>query len=322
MYNVHIVLYTCAATRAVHLDLVPDSSASSFLRSLRRFIGRRGILHLMISDNATCFKNEEVKLSEELLIMGIKWKYIIEASPWWGGFWERLVKSIKRTLHVTISRASVTYEELLTILVEIEGIMNSRPLTYINSDVDEILTPGHLLIGKRIIDPNEDVLNNKDISDRVYMTKRMKYLKSLSEHYWNRWQNEYLLELRNTHTQGEQYECIKTGEVVIIHNKTKRHLWKLGIVVKLLEGPDKIVRAVVLKTCRTDKKPIYIKRPIQRLFPLELRCQETVTQTDIDATNAMNIDNKESEDDTYISDRPRREAAENGILIRRLLRVL
>ena len=64
MFNAHIVLYTCAATRAVHLDLVPDPGASSFIRSLKRFIGRRGIPNLMISDNATCFKNEEVKLSE------------------------------------------------------------------------------------------------------------------------------------------------------------------------------------------------------------------------------------------------------------------
>ena len=73
MFNVHdIVLYTCAATRAVHLDLVPGTSASSFLRSLKRFIGKRGIPNLMISDNATCFKNEEVMLSEE--IGGMRYK--------------------------------------------------------------------------------------------------------------------------------------------------------------------------------------------------------------------------------------------------------
>ena len=70
MHKVEMVLYTCAVMRAVHLDLVPDLSAAAFLRSLKRFIGRRGIPNLMVSDNATCFKNEEVKLSEELLHMG------------------------------------------------------------------------------------------------------------------------------------------------------------------------------------------------------------------------------------------------------------
>ena len=48
----------------------------------------------MIYDNATCFKKEEVKLSEELTSLLMKWKFIIEGSPWWGdGFWERLVNS-------------------------------------------------------------------------------------------------------------------------------------------------------------------------------------------------------------------------------------
>ena len=89
MHKVWVVLFTCAVTRAVHLDLVPNSSASAFLRCLKRFIGRRGVPNLMISDNATCFKNEEVRLNEELLRMRVKWQFIVEASPWWGGFWER-----------------------------------------------------------------------------------------------------------------------------------------------------------------------------------------------------------------------------------------
>ena len=77
------------ATRVVHLDLVTDTSASSFIKSLKSFISRRRIPYLMISDNATCFKNEEVKLSEELTSLQVKWKLIIKASLWWGGLWER-----------------------------------------------------------------------------------------------------------------------------------------------------------------------------------------------------------------------------------------
>ena len=116
MHKTWIVLYTCAVTRAVHLDLVPDTSASAFLRSLDRFMYRRIVPNLMISDNATCFKNEEVKLNEELLRLGVKWKFIVEASPWWGGFWERLVQTVKRSLRKIIFRASINYEEVLTII--------------------------------------------------------------------------------------------------------------------------------------------------------------------------------------------------------------
>ena len=71
----------------------------------------------MISDNATCFKNEEVKLSEELTSLQVKWELIIEASPWWGGLWERLAQSTKRILIKSLFRATVTYEKLLKLIV-------------------------------------------------------------------------------------------------------------------------------------------------------------------------------------------------------------
>ena len=111
--KVHLALYICATTRAVYLDLVPDTRASLFIKSLKRFISRKGIPYLMISNNATCFKNEEDKLSEELTSLQIKWKFIIEASPWWAGFWERLVQSTKRILRKSLFHVTVTYEELL-----------------------------------------------------------------------------------------------------------------------------------------------------------------------------------------------------------------
>ena len=171
MFNVHIVLYTCAATRAVHLDVVPDVGASSFFRSLKIFISRRGVPNLMISENASCFiKNEEVKLSEEMGTLGIKWKFIVEASPWWRGGGARLIKSMKRSLNRVIFRSSVNYEELLTIVIEIEGIMNSRPLPYINSDIEEILTPGILLMGKRILNQNVNELSEES-NDKPQITR-------------------------------------------------------------------------------------------------------------------------------------------------------
>ena len=211
MYSVHIVLYTCATTRAVHLDLVPDTTAASFIRSLKRFIGRRGVPRLMLSDNATCFRSEEVRLSEELLVMGVEWRFIVPAAPWWGGMYERLIRSMKRSLNRIIFRASVTFEELLTVITEIEAVMNSRPLTYVNDDVTEVLTPGHLLIGKRILESNYSPAFECDGNDRVRLTNRAKYMKTINEHYWTRWRNEYLVELRCAHTQGNNESVIRVG---------------------------------------------------------------------------------------------------------------
>ena len=80
-YKVKIVFFTCSATRAVHLDIVPDRSATSFVKSHKRFIARRRTAIFFLSNNGTHFKNDEVKLSQELLKLNIKWQYIIEVSP-------------------------------------------------------------------------------------------------------------------------------------------------------------------------------------------------------------------------------------------------
>ena len=62
---------------------------------------------------------------------GIKWSYSVERFPWWGGFFERLVKSVTRCLKTTLGTAQLGYEELLTVLVQVEGVLNSRTLSYL-----------------------------------------------------------------------------------------------------------------------------------------------------------------------------------------------
>ena len=81
-YKSQIVLFIFAVSSGVHLEIVPNLSASSFICALKRFISRRGIPNLIISDNGACFTNEEVRLSKELTRMNISWKFIVAASPW------------------------------------------------------------------------------------------------------------------------------------------------------------------------------------------------------------------------------------------------
>nr|XP_047141395.1 uncharacterized protein LOC124816304 [Hydra vulgaris] len=321
MYSVHVVLFTCATTRAVHLDLVPDLSAKSFVLCLKRFIGRRGIPNLIISDNATCFKNEEVKLSEELLLLGIDWKYIIEAAPWWGGFWERLVQSVKKSLLKVVFRSSIRYDELEIILCEIEGLLNSRPITYAyHEDTEEVLTPSHLMHGRRLISPNETKGADLDkLESKIQLTKRMKYLKLIRDHFWVRFTSEYLVNLREFHKQGSsKSRSIELGEIVVIHSDIKRYKWRLGKVVSLITGSDNIVRSAIVKVL-TDKtnKQNYIKRPIEKLYPIEVKSVETVTDTELNASNDAVDESNDLSDTKY--ERPVRIASRNGILIRRLM---
>lgn len=105
--KVYIALYTCGSSRAVHLDVVPDLSAGTFIRSFKRFIGRRGIPRLVVTDNAKTFKSASRTLStvfklpavqKFLLDHKITWRFNLKRALWWGGFFERLIRCVKRCL--------------------------------------------------------------------------------------------------------------------------------------------------------------------------------------------------------------------------------
>ena len=110
--KVWICLYTCCV---VHLDLVPDLTTSSFLRSLKRFSARRGLPRRIVSDNGKTFKAASKSIQvilrspevhEHLTDIGVEWKFNVERAPWWGGIFERMVRSTKRCLKKTIGRAN------------------------------------------------------------------------------------------------------------------------------------------------------------------------------------------------------------------------
>ncbi|XP_047122980.1 uncharacterized protein LOC124806270 [Hydra vulgaris] len=285
-----------------------------------------GPLHVkpIFDDNSTKMypvHNEEVKLSEELLLLGIDWKYIIEAAPWWGCFWERLVQSVKKSLLKVVFRSSIRYDELETILCEIEGLLNSRPITYAyHEDTEEVFTPSHLMHGRRLISPNETKGADLDkLESKIQLTKRMKYLKLIRDHFWVRFTSEYLVNLREFHKQGSsKSRSIELGEIVVIHSDIKRYKWRLGKVVSLITGSDNIVRSAIVKVL-TDKtiKQNYIKRPIEKLYPIEVKSVETVTDTELNASNDAVDESNDFSDTKY--ERPVRIASRNGILIRRLM---
>ena len=122
-YKCYIALFTCASTRAIHLELTPDMSANSFIRVSKRFIGRRGFPGLIISDNGTTFKDAKVK--KFTLERNIEWKFNVPTASWWGVFFEICVKLVKSCLKKVLGNAKLSYEELESVLIETEGVLNS-----------------------------------------------------------------------------------------------------------------------------------------------------------------------------------------------------
>ncbi len=154
-----VALFTCFSTRAVHLELVQNCSSDSVIKAVTRFITHRGTPAVITTDNATQFKSAGSSLSmiwadkpdhDEALLEfytreGITWRTIPECTPWVGGLYETLVGLVKkkteekkkrRGIKKTFWKLTVDEETLTTLLTQIEGILNCRPLLSLRSEPD------------------------------------------------------------------------------------------------------------------------------------------------------------------------------------------
>lgn len=168
----YIALFVCFNTKALHLELVTDLTTECFMAALRRFTARRGICARIFSDNRTNFVGAARELKEiyqflekngetiqsQLTKQRIEWNFIPPRTPNMGGLWESAVKSMKRHFFAVTKGLLLTFEECNTLLVEIEAILNSRPLTPCSSDLQDlsVLTPSHFLVGDLLLQPAEN----------------------------------------------------------------------------------------------------------------------------------------------------------------------
>ncbi|XP_061725398.1 uncharacterized protein LOC133531282 [Cydia pomonella] len=265
------VLYTCLTTRAVHLELAASLSASSMILSLRRMIARRGTPTVLYSDNATNFYGAERELAEAkrtlpdslkpfLTERAITWKKIPPGNPSAGGAWERLVGSVKTALKVILKERAPHEEVLHTLLLESEHIVNSRPLTPVNPDLDvEALTPNHFLIGRSSAMSPLGVFTDTAMSLSSWKTAQ-----TLADHFWRRWQKEYRPSLLPRPGAHQNVQKLHTGDIVIIADGSMpRGTWPRGEIAQLFPGPDGHVRVAIVRTRAGD-----VRRPVSRLIPI------------------------------------------------------
>ena len=280
--KVYIILFTCPVSRAIHMELVNNLSCHSFLLAFRKFCNRRAFPSLILSDNATTFVAaagflrdiaESREVQEHLLDMKCSWQFIPARAPWFGAIWERLIGLVKTCLKKVLGQALVTLEELSCILIELEAIINDRPLGYDPGDLNqlEVLTPNHLLYGRKMrtfpkeVTLWEDLSSDPTVGIGDDVTKRFKVISRLCDHLWNRWKREYLSALRESHRNKTRDVVWPTlGEVVLIHDEGPRAKWRLGRIVRLYPGGDGVVRVAQVKTDAGQ-----FNRPVVKLYPLE-----------------------------------------------------
>ena len=271
----YIIIFTCATIRAVHLEVVKSQLAVEFQRKLNAFIARKTRPKVIISDNAKTFKAtadwiKKLRKSEELhdflAKQDIRWKFNLSKSPWWGAFYERLIKDVKGVLYKTLGRSHLSFEHFENVILDIERHLNNRPLTYIESEVGEgkVLTPNILMWG-------QDAHTFDDIEIEVEsVTKFQRRLENARVHVWRRWSQEYIKSLMDHHRINRSGTVVpEIGEVVLIVGDEKnRGLWMKGRVLKHVTGKDGVIRgAIVLH------KGNRLERPLQLLCPLEIKSE-------------------------------------------------
>lgn len=276
--KVYICVFVCMVTKAVHLEVVTDLTTDAFIAALTRFVSRRGLCVQLFSDCGTNYvgaDNVLQKIIKETLFStdsqkkllhfttprGIEFKFNPPAAPHQGGLWESAVKSAKHHLRRVMGDTVLTLPEFMTLITQIEAMLNSRPLIPLSSDPADLsaLTPGHFLIGAPLASVPEpdlfDVPNNR--------LRHWQLVQAFHQRIWKRWQLEYLNTLQQRYKWTQSRENINVGDLVLVHQNSPPLSWPLARVTAVHPGTDGVVRVVDLRTPNG-----HLTRPVVKVFPL------------------------------------------------------
>ena len=290
----YVALFTCMASRAVHLESANSLDTSSFINCLRRFVNRRGPVRQIRSDRGTAFVGARNELREALKQMDQDkiQQYLVENGTDWipfkmnpphashmGGVWERQIQTVRRALEPLMmsSGKQLDDEAFRTFLSEAESIVNSRPLTTQNlslHDAPEPLTPNHLLTMKpNVVLPPPGKFQRADL----YAKKWWRRVQHLTNEFWTRWKKEYLTDLQSRQKWVRPRRNLRVGDIVISkETDDNRAQWPLGRVSQVYPSSDGLVRKVRLVMANSSldsrgkrqKQPITMERPVHRLVLL------------------------------------------------------
>lgn len=262
----YICLFICFCTKAIHLEIVRDLSTNTFLTIFKKFIARRGMPSDLYSDRGKNFigANRELKLMfnnpkstwneyvvHQLAKQQIQWHFNPPGASSMGGIWERQFRSVRYHLNRVLGNTRLTPDVMDTVVTQIEGCINSRPLTAMSSDPSDLnpLTPGHFLTGRSILStPDKCVLDTQTNHLQIFQRSQQ-----LIQQFWDRWQKEYLSDLQVRQKWHKHLPNIQIGDLVLIKDdRFPPTYWPLARVIKTFPDKEGLIRAALVKTATSQ----------------------------------------------------------------------
>lgn len=241
------VIFTCLSSRTIHIEAVHSLDMDSFIEALRRFIARRGQLLLMRSDNSGNFVKAERelrvavrdwnqdKIHDFLLAKNIKWLFNPPAGSHHGGVWECCIRTVRKVMKALMKEQPLNDEVLLTMMCEVEAIINGWPITKVSDDPKdpEPLTPNHLLL----LRSGPTLPPSRFGKEDSYSCRRWKQVQYLVDIFWRRWIREYLPTLQERKKWSNIDRNFAVDDVVLVLDESvPRSSWPLGRIIEVYQN--------------------------------------------------------------------------------------
>ncbi len=277
--KVYGLMFTCAVTRAVHIEVVTSLSGPHCINALERFFARRGVPQEIHSDNGRSFVAsnralaklaalvEEAQTHASFERYQIKWVFLTPRAPWFGAFFERMIGVSKRVLEQTNINKASNLDDIRTIVTQVEAIVNSRPLIEADEEGRVALTPAHFLIGTSLL-ALPPYPSSADLPDPNHLLRHYQSICETRTQLQARLQKEYLVELRKHHRIHNPTRSPAVGEWVLVSGEETlgqdRFGWPVEQIKELIPDADGHVRRV-----RISWRGGLRERPVRSLIPLE-----------------------------------------------------
>ena len=278
--KVWILLITCLATRAVHLEATGGMETTHVINALSRMADVRGVPETMVTDNQTSFAKADKDLRAWLESLdfhqirqatrnfrgsrGIEWTFNPPHAPHFGGIYEIMIKAAKRALYDTIRREDLTEEEFRTVVSKVAWMLNQRPIQRVGDTNDfETLCPAHFLGGS----PDEAAFPPDLPETRMDLPQRLKQQLEIQRHFWARFQQEIVPELAPRTKWLSRIADFKDGDLAVeVDDKSRRGEWRKVRIVRTIPSVDGAVRKVEIM----DHERRTFVRPIHGLIPIRM----------------------------------------------------